>query len=91
MITPSQVTLHTEEGADVSHLTVITTDRPGLLARLSELFNEIGILVCSARINTLGNQVEDFFEITQEDDTPFTDPEQIYMISNSIRQRLDLS
>lgn len=91
MITPSQVTLHTDEGADVSLLTVITTDRPGLLARLSELFTEIGILVCSARINTLGNRVEDFFEITQEDDSPFTDPEQIYMIANSIRQRLDLS
>lgn len=91
MITPSKVTLHTGENAGVSLLTVITTDRPGLLARLSELFNEIGILVCSARINTLGNQVEDFFEITQEDDTPFTDPEQIYMITNSIRQRLDLS
>jgi len=91
MITPSKVTLHTDKGADVSLLTVITTDRPGLLARLSELFTEIGILVCSARINTLGNRVEDFFEITQEDDTPFKDPEQIYMITNSIRQRLDLS
>ena len=90
MITPSNVTLHTPKDASVSLLTVITIDRPGLLARLGEIFNEIGILVCSARINTLGNRVEDFFEITQEDDSPFTDPEQVYMITNSIRQRLDL-
>ncbi len=90
MITPSQVTLHTYPAAATSELTVLTTDRPGLLARLGELFSEIGIEVCSARINTLGNRVEDFFEIVQEDGKPFTDPEQIYMITNTVRQRLDL-
>ena len=90
MITPSKVTLHTDRQASFSELTIITTDRPGLLARLGELFSEIGIEVCAARINTLGNRVEDFFEIQQEDGTPFTDPEMIYMITNTVRQRLDL-
>gem|GEM_PF-6935126 len=44
----------------------------------------------SARINTLGNRVEDYFEITQPDGSPYTDPEQVYLITNTVRQRLDL-
>jgi len=90
MIAPSKVTLHTPKGSKTSELSVFTTDRPGLLARLGELFSEIGIEVTSARINTLGNRVEDYFEIMQADGTPYTDPEQVYMITNTVRQRLDL-
>ncbi len=90
MIAPSKISLHTPEGSKTSELTVFTTNRPGLLARLGELFSEIGIEVTSARINTLGNRVEDYFEITQADGTPYTDPEQVYMITNTVRQRLDL-
>ena len=90
MIAPSQISLHTPVDSKTSELTVFTTDRPGLLARLSEVFIEIGIEVTSARINTLGNRVEDYFEIMQADGTPYTDPEQIYMITNAVRQHLDL-
>jgi len=91
MITPSQVELVTPNGAMTSELSVFTTDRPGLLLRLGELFGEIGVSVRSARINTLGNRVEDYFEIVQDNGEPFTDPEQVYMITNTVRQRLDLS
>ena len=52
MIAPSKITLHTPKDSKTSELTVFTTNRPGLLARLSELFSEIGIEVTSARINT---------------------------------------
>ena len=90
MITPSKVTLYTPRNAKSSELTVFTIDRPGLLVLLGELFNELGIEVCSARINTLGNRVEDYFEIMQENGKPYTDPEQVYLITNTIRQRLDL-
>ena len=90
MITPSKVTLHTAPDAKSSELTIVTADRPGLLARLGELFIEVGIEVCAARINTLGDRVEDYFEIMQADGTPFTDPEQVYVITNTVRQRLDL-
>lgn len=44
---------------------VQTTDRPGLLAELSNAFNSIGIDVASATINTFSSRVENTFFVTK--------------------------
>ncbi len=45
-------------------LTVHAPDFPGLLARLGEAFIACDVFVHSAKINTLGQRVEDIFEIS---------------------------
>ena len=44
-------------------LTVETSDSPGLLAKIARVLYENGTSIYSARINTLGDSVEDTFEI----------------------------
>lgn len=88
---PSEAEILNEEGALASVLRVVATDRPGLLAQLAVLFAQNKISVVGARIATLGDRVEDNFELQTEHGLPFSDPEQIYELENAIRQNLDNS
>jgi [protein-PII] uridylyltransferase len=44
-------------------LTIETSDGPGLLAKIAKVLHDNGTSIYSARINTLGDRVEDTFEI----------------------------
>jgi [protein-PII] uridylyltransferase len=85
----SEVALRNRRGARHSELTIITTDRPGLLATIGLLFYELGITVLSARITTLGERVEDVFFVADRDGHPIRDRERMYLLENALRQRLD--
>jgi len=64
-VTPTEATISTEPDSSISVLKVVTSDRPGLLARLGLLFVELGISVQRAHITTLGERVEDMFQIAR--------------------------
>jgi [protein-PII] uridylyltransferase len=49
-------------------LALVATDRPGLLAQVALAMREARVRVHDARIATFGERVEDFFEISDEDD-----------------------
>ena len=85
----TEVRISNQRGAKHTALTVIASDRPGLLATLGLLFHELGLAVQSARITTLGERVEDVFDIVDEAGKPIRDKERIYLLENSLRQRLD--
>jgi [protein-PII] uridylyltransferase len=44
-------------------LTIETSDASGLLAKIAKVLHDNGTSIYSARINTLGDRVEDTFEI----------------------------
>ena len=50
-------------------ITIETANSIGLLAKIAKVFYENKISIFCARINTLGERVEDTFEITNEDNT----------------------
>ena len=50
-------------------ITIETSDNSGLLANIAKVFFENKISIFSARINTLGERVEDTFEIENSDKT----------------------
>ena len=83
-VTPTEATMSTEPGWDHSVLTVVTSDRPGLLARLGLLFVELGLSVQRAHITTLGERVEDMFQIAN-----VPEPANAERICAAIRNRLD--
>lgn len=85
----TEVELRNRRGGRHSELTIIAADRPGLLATVGLLFFELGISVQSARIATLGERVEDVFFVTDRDGRPIREKERIYMLENTLRQRLD--
>ncbi|VTR62567.1 PII uridylyl-transferase [Actinobacillus pleuropneumoniae] len=45
---------------------LFTLDREGLLARVSSVFNQLGLNLINAKITTIGERVEDFFVVTTQ-------------------------
>ena len=88
-VMPTEVSLATDPGARTSILRVVASDRPGLLATLGGLFDELGISVRGARITTLGERIEDVFEITNRAQHPITHAGLTQTIAETIRRTLD--
>lgn len=86
---PTEVTIQTPPGATTSMLRVVAADRPGLLATLGALFAELDINVRGARITTLGERVEDVFEVTNRAKRAITHSGHAQTIAEAIRTRLD--
>ena len=70
-------------------LEVASPDRPGLLARLGKIFVDFDIELQAAKIQTLGERVEDVFFITDGNQQPITDPQRCEAIQRAIRVELD--
>ncbi|MGJ8686789.1 MAG: [protein-PII] uridylyltransferase [Spongiibacteraceae bacterium] len=86
--TPTRTSFSTDlKGHTV--LEVITPDRPGLLAKIANVFNQHGIILQNAKITTLGERVEDVFSITDEDHKPIDNPELCEKIQRAICMELD--
>ncbi|NDU85344.1 MAG: [protein-PII] uridylyltransferase [Ferrovum sp.] len=77
----SRILLGEQERDGTRPLTLITGDRPGLLYRLACVFLRHNIDLKGARINTLGERVEDVFLIAAE---PLLDP----VVQNRLRDDL---
>ncbi|MFN3920429.1 MAG: ACT domain-containing protein, partial [Methylohalobius sp.] len=56
-------------------LELITADRPGLLARVGEVFARFRLRLHEARIATLGNRAEDIFFLTDYQGQPLSNEE----------------
>ena len=78
-----------DEVKNYSVLEIATPDRPGLLARIGRIFVEYDIELQAAKIQTLGERVEDVFFITDTKQQPITDPELCEAIQQAIRDELN--
>ena len=78
-----------DEARNVSVLEVSTPDRPGLLARIGRIFVAFNIELQAAKIQTLGERVEDVFFVTDEHQQPIRDPELCRMLQQTLRDELD--
>ncbi|EED34859.1 protein-pII uridylyltransferase [Luminiphilus syltensis NOR5-1B] len=70
-------------------LEVATPDRPGLLARLGALFIDHGVALQSAKIQTLGERVEDVFFVTDMQGRALTNNTTLEHLQTAIRETLD--
>ncbi len=73
-----------------SILEVLCPDRPGLLAKVANIFVEKNIILHDAKITTLGENVEDVFFITDRKNKPITKKKSVEL-QTLIKQRLDAS
>ncbi|MGB1141832.1 MAG: ACT domain-containing protein, partial [Halioglobus sp.] len=86
---PTETTMEVDEIKRMSVLEVSAPDRPGLLARIGQIFVDFNIELQAAKIQTLGERIEDVFFITDEHQQPIEDPEVIELIQRTIRETLD--
>lgn len=68
---------------------VITTDRPGILAHIGCAFIECDVSIVNAKINTLGERVDDVFFITESNGTALATPERIQQLIDSLYKHID--
>ena len=83
-----QVTIHTDALRPLSVIEVIAPDRPGLLARIGQIFLDFDLSVQNAKIVTLGERVEDVFFVTDAHSQPLADPELCARLQDSIVRQL---
>jgi [protein-PII] uridylyltransferase len=57
-------------------MSLYTHDRPGLVSAVAQVFLACEIQLINAKINTLGDQVEDVFFITTQDDVALSEEEE---------------
>ncbi len=75
-------------GKDITLMNIVTTDRPGLLARIGKAFTECGIRVHNAKISTAGEKVNDTFHITDSNDQPLLNEDDSQQLRASIIKHL---
>jgi [protein-PII] uridylyltransferase len=86
---PTVTNMTVDEVKNYSVLEVSTPDRPGLLARIGRIFVEFDVELQAAKIQTLGERVEDVFFITEADQQPITDQARCDAIQEAICNELD--
>jgi [protein-PII] uridylyltransferase len=86
---PTETRIYQDEIKNVSVLEVSTPDRPGLLARLGRIFVSYNIELQAAKIQTLGERVEDVFFITDENQQAITDVQLCNALQRTICDELD--
>lgn len=66
----TQPTITFETNTEQNHtvMSLSTHDRPGLVSAVAQVFLACDVQLINAKINTLGDQVEDIFFITTDDD-----------------------
>ena len=86
---PTETAMYVDEIKHMSVLEVASPDRPGLLARIGRIFVDFGVELQTAKIQTLGERVEDVFFITDTHQQPLTDAALCEAIQAEIRRQLD--
>lgn len=86
---PTETLMTTDTNKGVTVLEVRAPDRPGLLARIGEIFVHFDVVLQAAKIQTLGERVEDVFFITDAAHKPLQQRELCEAIQAAIRRELD--
>ncbi len=87
--TATRLNFFSEPNSAITVMELITSDRPGLLSLIGKVFAECSVKVHNAKIGTFGEHVEDIFYISDKDDQPISDVNQIEALRESFFKVLD--
>jgi len=68
---------------------LVALDKPGLLAKIGQTFQEMGIEMHSAKVVTLGEKVEDVFSITKSHEQPLVSEDEQEQLRKLICQHIE--
>ncbi len=85
---PTQVNFHPDPKHRRTMLELIAADRPGLLARVGEVFERQHLRLHEARIATLGNRAEDIFFLTDHEGQPLASEERRKTLAQALQEAI---
>ncbi len=85
---PTRITFSQHPEKELTLMEINAGDMPGLLSRLGESMDGLGIRVHNARINTLGEQAQDIFYITTRNGEKITQEVQQATIRKALENAL---
>ena len=88
-VIPTETSVHQDDRRGWTVLEVATPDRPGLLANIGAVFVDQNVSLQAAKIQTLGERVEDVFFVTTSDGTSISDKQALARLEQAIKQSLD--
>jgi [protein-PII] uridylyltransferase len=86
---PTEISMSRDATGSYTVLELVTLDRPGLLAIVAQIFVEMDMVLQGAKITTLGERVEDVFNLTDRNNQPITDPALYAQLEERICTELD--
>jgi len=84
---PPRIDFHGGDGQPLTRLALVCSDRPGLLVAIAQAFLDARVRVHDARVATFGDQVEDFFELSDSHDAPMDEAQQ-QSLREALQRRL---
>ena len=85
---PTKISFYQDPTHNRTAMRLTTLDRPGLLSKVGQAFVVCDIRLQHARIATLGAEVEDIFFITDRENRPLQEGEQMECLKNAVISRL---
>ena len=86
---PTQINITNPKGFSWSRLELMCADRPGLLAQIGLVFMRLGISIQKAKIQSMGERVEDVFFITDRDGQRIVDKDILLDLEQQLCAALD--
>lgn len=83
-----QVSIHNDPLRAWTVVEVMAPDRPGLLARIGQVFLEFNLSLLSAKIITQGERIEDVFFLCDPQGKPLSDPELCLKLQEALTAQL---
>jgi [Protein-PII] uridylyltransferase len=82
--TPTQILFSVDEPNQRTVMELITADRPGLLSGVGQAFVDSGVRLQGAKVATIGARAEDVFFITDQENQPLRDEQQLECLRKAI-------
>lgn len=86
---PTRVNFYTDHRRDRTVMELVTGDRPGLLAAVAIVLNQLQLSVSGARINTYGERAEDIFFLVDEQGHAINSADVLDQLSRQLCAELD--
>ncbi|MGB0957528.1 MAG: [protein-PII] uridylyltransferase, partial [Litorivicinus sp.] len=86
---PTHIAFYPDRHRNRTVMELVSPDRPGLLARVAGVLDELNLDLVLAKIATLGERVEDHFYIVNAERTAVEDPAVLDALKTRLQQELD--
>jgi len=86
--TPTRLIFSSEPSTSLTVMELITSDRPGLLSRIGKALMECQVKVHNAKIGTFGERAEDIFYISDKNDHPISNEQQLEQLREALIETL---